>query len=408
MESVPCSSLYPVVQDLTEVEYGSCCCDVEEIFCGRFKAKDLASPTEKPLTIYPVEEPQAPATLSRTTSKHHRRGSSFFRRWNEPSLIDLCDSNTVTTEGEDRPKFDEVYVLTRQVCRSPRSVVWECVHRGSGTRYAVKVLELGNKAIDKQVRREHSMLRAVRGCRHVTELQDMFEDSSRMYLVQDLVEGGSNLLSQVVQEQRLPEDQVRTIIRQLLQALQDLQEQRICHNDLQPSNILIAGNTISITDFGAASRTDYPLRGSRVLSTFTAPELLEGGVCTPVSDVWSVGMLTYYCLYGRDPFAGANTQRRGKEPIAFPTSKPSLASRRAKQLILGCLQADPTIRMTVQEALNHSWLQVSPRASLEGKQSPRKLFNKVFSITGVSCFRRIDPNTAVKPKSSRRIKKSSF
>lgn len=165
MEVSSTQNLYPVVQDLTDAEYGGncCCADIE---FGNFSLKDLVMPAVSPRplpNISPISSPShsrgkslgllrpppavspllssaASASASpKSKSKSHRRSNTLgilklgaattesylfkghCRSYSSPSTIisETGDSTTVTCEAEERVtdsvKFDEVYVLTRQV-----------------------------------------------------------------------------------------------------------------------------------------------------------------------------------------------------------------------------------------------------------------------------------------------------
>jgi len=110
------SALYPVVEDLTELEYGCCPCDENTTMLGRFPLRDIAFP------LY-----QAPDMHSQKPeeTKSHRRSSSASsmhkRRTSSGSLFD--DENTVNTDNEEMvAKFDDSFVLTRQVRISENSI----------------------------------------------------------------------------------------------------------------------------------------------------------------------------------------------------------------------------------------------------------------------------------------------
>ena len=105
------SALYPVVEDITELEYSTCCpCDHETNILGRFPLRDIG------FTLSPAEKEVAQLD----DRKHHRRRSSssssslLQRRHSRESSFD--DETTVNTENEETvSKFEDVFVLTRQV-----------------------------------------------------------------------------------------------------------------------------------------------------------------------------------------------------------------------------------------------------------------------------------------------------
>ena len=139
------------------------------------------------------------------------------------------------------------------------------------------------------------------------------------------------------------EDETIQILKQLLDTLKYLHQNYICHRDITGSNILISeSNTIfavncimnflegdiKIIDFNISRKlkndqeirvssapvnttTERKLRRRSNCSTmltpkgtlqYQAPEMLMGSFYTHSVDMWSVGVITYYCLMGYRPF----------------------------------------------------------------------------------------------------------
>jgi len=94
--------------------------------------------------------------------------------------------------------------------------------------------------------------------------------------------------------------ELRTIERELLDAVDYLHRRGISHNDLKPENIIIGREcSVHIIDFGLSLSDDSAYRGC-VGGTpeFTAPEVLaHGAVAGNASDIYSVGALLKY-MYG--------------------------------------------------------------------------------------------------------------
>ncbi len=100
------------------------------------------------------------------------------------------------------------------------------------------------------------------------------------------------------------------IVRECLAALAALHREEIVHGDIKPSNIMVkrTGNA-KIVDIGSAFALDNKPVGRTCTPVYTAPEVLEGGECTPRSDLASLGYVLIEMLSGRQPFGGITTYR---------------------------------------------------------------------------------------------------
>lgn len=225
---------------------------------------------------------------------------------------------------------------------------------------------------EDQVWREVRFLQLAQSHPNIVELVDVMDDPAHTHMVMELMTGG-NLLSRVVQQGGLPEPTVQQLARTLLEGVLHLHRTGICHNDLQPSNILLDSlDRPKIADFGHSTRVDsvsiYAMPSNkhyRRNMSYAAPEILLGVPATPSSDMWSIGVVIYFCLFGRPPFNDKNTGRPAASRIyradySFPTAaeykSDEEVSRKGKQWISSLLHPDPTVRLTAEEALHHPWM----------------------------------------------------
>lgn len=138
----------------------------------------------------------------------------------------------------------------------------------------------------------------------VVNLRYAFQDDENMFVVLDLMTGGS-LRYHLDRLRCLAENQVRFIAAEIVVALQYLHGKRIVHRDIKPDNILIddAGH-MHLTDFNIAARLEegkYLTSQSGTLS-YMAPEMFtKKGYGTAV-DYWALGVVMYECIYGTLPF----------------------------------------------------------------------------------------------------------
>jgi serine/threonine protein kinase len=108
------------------------------------------------------------------------------------------------------------------------------------------------------------------------------------------------------------------IVRECLAALAALHREQIVHGDLKPSNIMVkrTGNA-KLVDIGSAvCLDDIPVQ-RMCTPTYAAPEVLEGGDCTPRADLASLGYVLIEMLAGRSPFVGMTAYRELLEAKRF-------------------------------------------------------------------------------------------
>ncbi len=96
------------------------------------------------------------------------------------------------------------------------------------------------------------------------------------------------------------------ILRDCLAALAALHRDGITHGDLKPSNVMLKRTGLAkVVDIGSAADL-RSAEGRRAWSPlYAAPEVLDGGVLTPQSDLASLGYILVEMLAGRSPFDGA-------------------------------------------------------------------------------------------------------
>jgi serine/threonine protein kinase len=98
---------------------------------------------------------------------------------------------------------------------------------------------------------------------------------------------------------------------------------QLVHGDVKAQNVMRAtGGRTVLMDFGAGydAKTDEAA-GRRLAGTplYLAPEIFEGAARTPVSDVYSVGVLLFYLATGAFPVEGqTGTEVRRRHALAAP------------------------------------------------------------------------------------------
>ena len=135
------------------------------------------------------------------------------------------------------------------------------------------------------------------------------DDDKYFVVVSEYATGGS--LQQLIEDRKnknapFTSQEIKSILGGVLSGLEHVHSKQIFHRDLKPANIVFNGETPKIIDFGI-SRLYNPNHSQVARGTpyFMAPEAFDGERDVAV-DTWSVGVMFYYMVVGKLPFAPAS------------------------------------------------------------------------------------------------------
>ncbi len=123
------------------------------------------------------------------------------------------------------------------------------------------------------------------------------------------IEGQS--LREHASQHELSVPQVLEIGIQIAEGLQAAHEKGVTHRDIKPANVLIDSHgRVRILDFGLASvaGTDHLTKTGSTLGTvgYMSPEQVRGEQVDHRTDIFSLGVVLYELITGRQPFKGDN------------------------------------------------------------------------------------------------------
>ena len=106
---------------------------------------------------------------------------------------------------------------------------------------------------------------------------------------------------------RLTVERTIDIISQTCRGLQAAHERGLVHRDLKPSNIFVMeDDSVKIIDFGVAHMADaHTTRAQKGTLLYMSPEQIELKPLTAASDIFSLSVVCYEAMTGRNPFQRA-------------------------------------------------------------------------------------------------------
>ena len=195
------------------------------------------------------------------------------------------------------------------------ATVVRAVDRGTGARYAVKLLHERNARDPTAARRfsrEAELARTLRAPNIVT-VHGALELDGRAALVMELVDGPT-LAELIARDAPLEPLRLMTLARDVARGLAVAHAGGVIHRDLKPANILVADvgspdEIAKIADFGMARATSFAgvdREAMTVLGTpdYMAPETLDPLAVDPRTDLYALGCIVIEMATGRPPFAG--------------------------------------------------------------------------------------------------------
>jgi serine/threonine protein kinase/lipopolysaccharide biosynthesis regulator YciM len=150
----------------------------------------------------------------------------------------------------------------------------------------------------------------------IPRLLAYFQEDSRLYLVQEFIDG-QNLLTELEQQGNFSEQKIRELLNDLLEILKIVHQQKVIHRDIKPENIIRreSDRKLVLIDFGASkqvTKTVVSQQGTSIGSFGYVPmEQMKAGEAYPASDLYSLGVTCFHLLSGIHPWELWQTEAYG-------------------------------------------------------------------------------------------------
>jgi len=144
---------------------------------------------------------------------------------------------------------------------------------------------------------------------NIVTLYDVGHTEERVpWLAMEYVDGET--VAELLQGERLKPEVVIGLVSQIASALDYAHGEGVVHRDIKPSNIIVyAGEKVKVTDFGIAKLMDADSTHSGLMMgtpSYMSPEQAMGEDLDGSTDIFSLGVVAFEMLSGKQPFPGNN------------------------------------------------------------------------------------------------------
>lgn len=257
-----------------------------------------------------------------------------------------------------------LYSKIKKVGQGASGLVFVAKTVSSGRKVAIKQMDLSQQPRKELIVNEIIVMKESQHANIVNFLDAFLLKGSELWVVMEFMEGGA--LTDVIENNKLTEDQIAAICLETCRGLQHLHSRSIIHRDIKSDNLLMnSQGEVKITDFGfCAKLTDQKSKRATMVGTpyWMAPEVVKQKEYGAKVDIWSLGIMTIEMIENEPPYLD-------EEPLkalyliatnGTPTLKsPDTLSQNLKHFLSVCLCVDVAFRATSTELLKHEFLQIA-------------------------------------------------
>ena len=233
-------------------------------------------------------------------------------------FCDSCGSAldaTITKTGTDpeldavRRAFDERFIVESLLGRGGMGNVYKAKERALDRHVAIKIVPESRATDASFIERFRREARIAARLRHprIVSVHEVGAMGPFPYFSMDYIDG-STLRTLVERRRSLPQEDAISIVVEVCRAVAHAHAKGIIHRDLKPENVMIdLEGDVFVMDFGLARAVEDDAsltQPGMIIGTpfYMSPEQLAGKKLDERSDVYSIGLILYYCLTGKDLF----------------------------------------------------------------------------------------------------------
>ena len=260
----------------------------------------------------------------------------------------------------------EMYEIMEEIGSGAFSIVKLAINKVTNQKVAVKIM---NKAKMSSILLESARteIEIMKICQfpYIIKFIDAYENIDFIYIFMEYCSGGTLFNFLKARSFSLKEQLIAKIVYKICLTAYYFHSYGITHRDLKPENILMNDKSdnadIRILDFGLGKIIGPTEKCSEPYGTivFVAPEIILKQPYSKNVDSWSIGIITYVMLYRRLPFWNEIKSRLRNQIVktqpSYKVHSNIKISEESINFVQHLLIKDPNKRMTISQALAHSW-----------------------------------------------------
>ena len=275
-------------------------------------------------------------------------------------------SNKISKEEQERemathPKNIGPYELIEKLKDGGYSKIFKAKSNHTGDFVAIKIIDkMGFQESAEDVLlmiRQTEVLKILKH-RNIVSLYEIYESTKYFYLIMDYLPNG-DLFEKIMKQKRFKEEEALNIFSQLVDALNYMHKNEICHRDIRTEKILFdKKNKPKLVGFSYSSfyTKEKKIKDNYGSLCYACPEIIQNDYYNPeLADVWSLGVVLYVMVCGYLPFSEDDDNKNKELIINGEVEYPPEISNKLKDLLKHMLDINPTKRYNFQKIIKHPW-----------------------------------------------------
>ena len=299
---------------------------------------------------------------------------------------------------KDLPKFpdilsissnpEEIFTLLYPIGHDGFGTVYKAIHKETKRVYAIKTIDIINGTKNKSLnnvdlknnfqnllfnfnyslaQQESSLMKLCQKSKYIVNYYGSYysNKTNTLWLILEYCPAGSIIDLMLSMNRVYTEEEISTIIKNVLQGLILIHSKNLIHRDIKAANIFLSEDGhAKLGDFGVGTKLgiDNCFRNSKKGSPYwMSPQVVKNLNYDMKTDIWSLGITCCEMCNGKPPFSELDP-KNAMEKIGINPPKVDAIIKKEKHskefydFVKKCLEIEPENRPSAKELINHGFI----------------------------------------------------